>query len=118
MPARAFAERRVMNAKTRNYGYSNLVFTKGSTYGAFMKLNLVLAASALALVATAGSASAYIACNAGDCWHTDRRVHAPGVTFDYHPDDWYFHQHWDADRHFRDYHDGRGYYRNGVWITL
>jgi hypothetical protein len=86
-----------------------------------MKLNLILAASALALLGTAGSASAYVACSHdGDCWHTDQRVHAPGVTFAYHPDDWYFHQHWDNDRdhHFRDYHEGRGYYRNGVWITL
>jgi hypothetical protein len=40
------------------------------------------------------------------------------VHFAFHPDDWYFHQHWDADRHFRDYHEGRGYYKDGVWITL
>jgi len=65
-------------------------------------------------------ASAYVACNSdGDCWHTDAQVAVPGVTFNYHPDDWYFHQHWDAgDRHWRDYHDGRGYYRGGVWIGL
>ena len=66
-------------------------------------------------------ASAYIACNhEGDCWHTDERARAPGVRFDYHPDDWYFHRHWDADRdhHWREYHEGRGYWRNGVWITL
>ena len=71
------------------------------------------------LAITAAPASAYVACNSeGDCWHTDTRVAAPGVHFEYHPDDWYFHQHWDGDRHFRDYHDGRGYYRGGVWITL
>jgi hypothetical protein len=66
-------------------------------------------------------ASAYIACNRdGDCWHTESRVRAPGVTFSWHPDDWYFHQRWDADRdrHFRDYHEGRGYWRGGVWVTL
>jgi len=47
-------------------------------------------------------------------------VHAPGVRFDFHPDDWYFHRHWDNDSryHYRDYHAGRGYYRNGIWITL
>jgi hypothetical protein len=86
-----------------------------------MKFKLFLAASAVAILGTAGSASAYIACNhAGDCWHTDARVHAPGITFAYHPDDWYFHRHWDNDRdyHWREYHDGRGYWRNGVWITL
>ena len=70
------------------------------------------------LAVTATSASAYIACNGSDCWHTDKRVTAPGVHFAFHPDDWYFHQHWDADRHFRDYHEGRGYYKDGVWITL
>ena len=76
-------------------------------------------AGAAAVVAFAAPASAYIACNhEGDCWHTDRRVTAPGVTFDFHPDDWYFHQHWDADHHFRDYHAGRGYWRSGVWVTL
>jgi hypothetical protein len=41
------------------------------------------------------------------------------VRFDYHPDDYYFHQRWDGgDRHWRDHHEGRGYYRSGVWITL
>jgi hypothetical protein len=76
-------------------------------------------AGGLAMMASA-PASAYVVCNnAGDCWHSDTQYAAPpGVTFDWHPDDWYFHQHWDANRHFRDYHDGHGYYRNGVWITL
>lgn len=75
-----------------------------------------------ALVAATGTASAYIACNrdGGDCWHTDKKVRAPGVTFDYHPDDWYFHRDWahDNDHHWRDYHEGRGYYKGGLWITL
>ncbi len=81
----------------------------------------VLAAAALAglSLAAAAPASAYVACNAdGDCWHTDSRVHVPGVTFNYHPDDWYFHQTWDANHHWRDYHTGRGYWRGGVWVTL
>jgi hypothetical protein len=74
-----------------------------------------------ALVATVAPASAYVACNRdGDCWHTDARPHAPGVRFNVHNDDWYFHQKWDGDKdhHYRDYHDGRGYYKGGVWITL
>jgi hypothetical protein len=74
-----------------------------------------------ALAATMGTASAYMACNrdGGDCWHTEKRVTAPGVRFDYHPDDWYFHQKWDGgDRHYRDYHEGRGYYKGGIWIGL
>ena len=79
----------------------------------------LLGASGLVLSST--NASAYVACNAeGDCWHTDQRYHPPGVTFTYHPDDWYFHRHWadEHDRHWREYHEGRGYWRNGVWIQL
>ena len=76
-------------------------------------------AAGLGLVVSATGAGAYVACNRdGDCWHTDKKLHAPGVTFAFHPDDWFFHQKWDADHHFRDYHEGRGYYRNGVWVTL
>jgi len=73
------------------------------------------------LMAMAAPASAYIACNReGDCWHTERRWAPPGVRFEYHPDDWYFHRSWDDDRRWRwrAYHDGRGYWRNGVWITF
>ena len=73
-----------------------------------------------ALMALAAPASAYVACNRdGDCWHTESRYSAPGVRFAYHPNDWYFHRHWEGgDRHWRDYPGGRGYYRGGVWITL
>ena len=73
-----------------------------------------------ALVAMTLSASAYVACNReGDCWHTESRFAPPGVHFEFHPDDWYFHRHWGGDRyHWHDYHEGRGYWRNGVWITL
>ncbi len=80
-------------------------------------LGAAIAAGALAV--SAGGASAYVACNRdGDCWHTESRVHAPGIRFDFHNDDWYFHQKWDDHRHWRDHHDGRGYWRNGLWITL
>jgi hypothetical protein len=77
-------------------------------------------AGAAAVVAFAAPASAYIACNhEGDCWHTESHYAPPGVRFEYHPDDWYFHRHWDDGRaHWRDYHEGHGYYRNGIWITL
>jgi hypothetical protein len=82
-----------------------------------------IAGTALGSVAmSAGPASAYVVCNReGDCWHTERRYHAPGITFEYHPDDWYFHRHWDADHdhHWRnEYHEGRGYWHNGVWVTF
>ncbi len=74
-----------------------------------------------ALVAASAPAAARVVCNRdGDCWHTDRAPVVPGVRFQVHPDDWYFHQHWDGDRdhHYRDYHEGRGYYRGGIWIGL
>jgi hypothetical protein len=93
-----------------------------------MKLrNVVLSAvaGAGALMAMSTSASAYLACNReGDCWHTETRYSAPGVSFEYHPDDWYFHRHWDGDRsdryRYRAWRDdtAHGYWRNGVWITF
>ena len=75
-----------------------------------------------ALVAMAAPASAYIACNRwGDCCHTETRYSRPDVRFEYHPDDWYFHRTW-ADRgdryRWRAYREGRGYWRNGIWITF
>ena len=80
-------------------------------------LGAVIGAGALA--ASAAPASAYVACNReGDCWHTENRVRAPGVTFSFHNDDWYFHQKWDNDHRFRDYHTGRGYWRNGIWLNF
>ena len=83
---------------------------------------LAAAAGAGAMLAMAAPASAYIACNHdGDCWHTEGRYAPPGVRFEYHPDDWYFHRHWRDDRddrwRWRAYHEGRGYWRNGIWIT-
>jgi hypothetical protein len=72
------------------------------------------------LVATAGTASARMVCNSmGECWHTDEHPRYPAeLGIQVHPDDWYFHQTWNGDRHYRDFHEGRGYYRNGLWITL
>jgi hypothetical protein len=86
-----------------------------------MKIRTVILGAAAgigALMALAAPASAYVVCNAGgDCWHTEARYHYPEAGYVYHPDDWYFHRHWDAGR-FHDYHEGRGYYRNGLWVTF
>lgn len=81
-------------------------------------LRAVLGAGALAAMAL--PASAWIACNReGDCWHTESRYAPPGVGFQFHPDDWYFHRHWDDPRfHWREFHPGRGYYRGGIWVPL
>jgi hypothetical protein len=74
------------------------------------------------LFATTGVASAYVVCNAeGDCWHTDHRYHYDrDYRVQYHDDDWYFHRDWnnDHDHHWREYHEGRGRWHNGVWITF
>jgi len=82
-------------------------------------------AGAGALAAMAAPASAYIVCNnEGDCWHSETRYNRPGISFQYHPDDWYFHRRWEGDRwdryHYRPWRDdaARGYWRNGVWITF
>jgi hypothetical protein len=68
-------------------------------------------------VASTGAASARMVCNSsGDCWHTERTYSYPGTGYVSHKDDWYFHQQWNDQRHYRDYHEGRGYYKSGVWI--
>lgn len=79
----------------------------------------------VALIATTPAASARIVCNSyGDCWHTDTRYdydrYDRGQHARYHPDDWYFHQNWndEHDRHYREGHEGRGYYKSGVWIQF
>ena len=88
-------------------------------------LKIALSAAALAAVlglgalAAPGAASAHIVCNAqGDCWHTDYRDHYPKQRMTYHNDDWYFHQKWEQDkaRHWREMHEGHGYYANGQWV--
>jgi hypothetical protein len=94
-----------------------------------IKLKTAVSAAAItvlmgtgALVATTGAASARMVCNgSGDCWHTDSRYqYGRDVRAQYHNDDWYFHQQWNGDnqRHYRDPHEGRGYYKSGVWITF
>ena len=71
------------------------------------------AACALALTATA--ASAEIVCNReGDCWHIKARPnYRPEFGLTIHPDNWK----WGAHEKFRWHeHEGRGYWRRGVWI--
>jgi hypothetical protein len=77
-------------------------------------------AAATAAFTLVSSASAEVVCNrAGECWHVDRHYHyAPGLRVTIHPDDWYFHQRWDNDHRWREYHEGRGYYRDGVWVPF
>lgn len=74
------------------------------------------------MAVSAGTASADVVCNReGDCWHVDHRYHyGPDVRVVVHPDNWYFHRDWDHDHdyHWRGHHEGRGYWRDGVWVTF
>lgn len=83
-----------------------------------------------ALAATSSAASARTVCNTdGDCWHESTQYDYPasaGVR--YYGDDYRTTHHDleranDSDRapdHYtwRDNHDGRGYYRQGLWVTF
>jgi hypothetical protein len=81
------------------------------------------AVAAAGLVSTAGGASAYVACNRfGDCWHTDTRVHFPGVRLTFHPDNWWDHH---KTNHRYTWHDldtghdwHHGYWDHGTWHAV
>ena len=75
----------------------------------------MIGAAGLAIVST--SASAEIVCNgAGDCWHThEHYTYQPSFGVVVHPDDW----RWGDRDHYRwREHEGRGYWRNGIWLTF
>ena len=78
----------------------------------------VLAAGSL-LAVSASTASAEIVCNGeGDCWHVrERHVYRPEFGVRVYPDNW----RWadgDARRYRWREHEGRGYWRNGIWIEF
>lgn len=74
-----------------------------------------IAVSTMTLVAT--DASAAVACNAeGFCWHVHRHyAYRPEFGVVIHPNTW----RWGPGEHYvwRE-HRGRGYWRNGVWVTF
>lgn len=78
-------------------------------------LAALLGAGTLAL-ATSG-ASARIVCNEdGDCWHVrDAYEYQPGFRLTIHPDDWRWGEN---DRYRWREHEGRGYWRGGVWVQF
>jgi hypothetical protein len=79
----------------------------------------IAALAGIGTLAATGSASAFVACNReGDCWHTESRNFDRHLGIVIHPDDWYFHQSWNANLHFRDFHAEHGYYRGGIWVRL
>ena len=83
----------------------------------FGKLTAAAVFGAGALALTATSASALIACNReGVCWHVHRGfVVRPEWGIVVHPDSW----RWGPrERFVFKEHPGRGYWRNGVWVTF
>jgi hypothetical protein len=84
-----------------------------------MRLCLKAGLAAIAVLGMAGSnASAAVVCNEeGDCWHVkgDPDYYKPEHKLYVHPDDWK----WEEKEHhqWRE-HEGRGYWRSGVWIGL
>ncbi len=81
------------------------------------RVTTALFGAACVLALTASSASAYIVCNRdGDCWHVKERHHyRPDFGIVVHPDNWRWSNH--HKYRWRE-HEGRGYWRKGVWIDF
>jgi hypothetical protein len=65
---------------------------------------------------TSAPASASVVCNGNVCWHTHHGYHYPAsVGVVVHGDNW----HWGAHDHYAWHeHTGRGYWRDGLWVTF
>ena len=76
-----------------------------------------LALSAATLTLTTTAASARIVCNQwGECWHVrDNFAYKPEFGLTVHEDGWK----WGAGDKYRwREHEGRGYWRHGVWVRF
>ena len=80
-----------------------------------------------ALAAASTGAQARTVCNRwGDCWHADHDYSYPAqLGIRIYGDDWRARHHWndswrwqDRDYRWHEHHDGRGYWRDGVWVTF
>jgi hypothetical protein len=82
-----------------------------------MKYLLLSTLGAAVLLLSVTASSADVVCNdAGDCWHTRGRVeYKPDLKLRIHPDDWKWRE---ADHYRWREHEGRGYWRGGVWVDL
>jgi hypothetical protein len=82
------------------------------------KFAAVAALGAGAFVLSAGAASARIVCDTdGDCWHVtdDSYVYPAEAQVVIHGDDW----RWTDRDHYRwREHEGRGYWRSGIWVAF
>jgi hypothetical protein len=75
-------------------------------------------AAATALMSA--TASAAVVCNdEGDCWRVKKSYeYKPEFGLRIYGDDWRWGDHDSSKYRWRDPHEGRGYYRNGVWIQF
>ncbi len=82
-----------------------------------MRLTGLTVAAVGALALSAGGAAADIVCNDdGDCWHVRQRIeYRPEYRLRVYPDNWRWRE---TDRYRWREHEGRGYWRGGVWIDL
>jgi hypothetical protein len=74
-----------------------------------------------AVAMSAGSASAYVVCNgAGECWRTHKHYdYQPTYGVTVYDDNWYAAHRNDTHYKWRSgWHNDRGYYRDGVWISF
>ena len=70
------------------------------------------------ITATSTPASARVVCNRyGDCWRVHDRYDYPAALGIHFYSDSYYNHRW-PHRHWRADHEGRGYWRNGIWIRL
>jgi hypothetical protein len=70
-----------------------------------------------AMTATTSAADARTVCNNyGDCWHESSRYDYPApLVVRFHSNRWHSNNH---RYNWRDNHEGRGYYRQGLWVTF
>jgi hypothetical protein len=80
-----------------------------------MKLVMTAALLGASMFGLATTASADVVCNGeGDCWHVRHRYnYDPGFHVTVHPDNWRWRE---SDRYRWREHEGRGYWRSGVWV--
>lgn len=86
-----------------------------------MRMIMTAALMLVGLAATGPSpASAAVVCNShGDCWRTEGRPRYPAhLRLRVMPDNWKWRAHEERRYRWRDAGPGRGYYRNGVWVTI
>ncbi|MBV8976574.1 MAG: hypothetical protein JO261_12480 [Alphaproteobacteria bacterium] len=82
------------------------------------KIAIGAAALVLSTITLVTSASAMIVCNReGECWHVrgHRYEYRPEFGLVVHPDSWRWRAH---ERFVWREHEGRGYWRNGVWVEF